>query len=105
AGGVRCDVANINPGAVAVVTVQVQATATVVVANRVQGTGSRIDLVSANNAAEITKKVLPVNNLVLSMTASTNQVVLGLPLTYFLTVTNQGPVAATRVMLTNTYPS
>ncbi len=105
AGVVRCDVANINPGAAAVVTIQVQAATTGVVTNRVQVTGDRLDLVAANNTAEITTRVLPVNNLVLSMAASTNQVVLGLPLTYFLTVTNQGPVVATRVMLTNTLPS
>jgi uncharacterized repeat protein (TIGR01451 family) len=104
AGVVRCDVANINPGAAAVLTIQVQPAAAGVVTNRVQVTGDRLDFVAANNTAEITTRMLPVNNLVLSMAASTNQVVLGLPLTYFLTVTNQGPVAATRVMLTNTLP-
>src|SRR5262249_46295549 len=52
-----------------------------------------------------TTRILPVNNLVLSMAASTNQVVLGTSLTYSFTVTNQGPIGATRVMLTNPLPS
>jgi len=106
AGGVvRCDVANIDPGAVAVVTIVVQAASSVIVTNRAQVSGDRLDLVAANNSAEITTRILPVNNLVLSMAASTNQVVLDTSVAYFLTVTNLGPVGATRVMLTNPLPN
>ena len=65
----------------------------------------QLDLNPSNNVATVSASVLPVNDLVLAMSASTNRVVLGQSLSYLLTVTNRGPANAAHVVLIDTLPS
>lgn len=58
----------------------------------------------ANNIATVTTAVGQAADLALGLTASPNPVVLTSNLTYFITVTNLGPNAATNVILNQTLP-
>ncbi|MEY2407860.1 MAG: large repetitive protein, partial [Verrucomicrobiota bacterium] len=101
---VLCDIANIDPGTAVLATIVVQASAPGSLTNKASVTGAHVDFVASNNSATVISTVLPVNNLVLTLNAQTNRVVLGGQLNYSLTVTNTGPAAAAHVVLADILP-
>ena len=70
--------------------------------NQVTTTGFDPD--TTNNTATSTSLLSPVN-LVVTTTTTPGPVLLGQPVTYLVTVTNQGPANATNVILTNVVPA
>lgn len=68
-------------------------------------TANELDLSPADNTATTVTVVQPVADLGLSIQLPTEAIVVGHPFTLSLTVTNQGPNAASDVLLTNTLPA
>ena len=64
-----------------------------------------LDPVPSNNSASSSTTILPLVDLAIGQTASTNQVFAGNNLIYNLTVTNRGPTAASGVILSDPLPA
>ncbi|MBL8115796.1 MAG: DUF11 domain-containing protein [Acidobacteria bacterium] len=107
-GSVSCSLGALTAGGQATVTVVVRplqagstsATATI--------SALETDPVTSNNQSTITTTVTGTgidSDISLSMTATSSPVILGNGVTYLLTVRNNGPSAATGVIVTDQYPS
>ena len=87
-------------GAEATVTLTVAATASGGFTNLAQVSASQPDVVPDNNLCETVVEVRPAADLGISKVVTPDPAALGVPLEYFLTVTNRGPDAATDAVLT-----
>ncbi|MCW5848657.1 MAG: DUF11 domain-containing protein, partial [Anaerolineae bacterium] len=63
------------------------------------------DRLAINNSATDTNTLTPRTDLVITQVAQPNPAVAGLPLTYTLTITNNGPSTANGVVVTDSLPS
>jgi uncharacterized repeat protein (TIGR01451 family) len=104
-GTVDCDFGTLARGADATITIKVTPTASGVITNMVNVTGSQHDPNSANNDAAIDTTVHSSADLRITKTDLPDPVVLGNDLTYTITVTNSGPDAATGVTMTDPLPA
>jgi uncharacterized repeat protein (TIGR01451 family) len=103
---VTCNLGNLNVGARARINVTVIPTSvgTAFSTATVGGTQQELDL-SNNSATLSTLVVAPSSDLGVAMIATPNPVANGAVLTYTVSVTNNGPSAASSVVLTNVLPT
>lgn len=104
---VTCNLGTIANGGSATVTIQVtpQAGAVPSITNTASVTGAITDSNAANNTATAVTTVTPVADLSVTKDDSPDPVNATQNLTYTVTVTNNGPSAATNVTLTDTLPA
>lgn len=101
---VTCDLGNLANTESATITLVVTPTKDGTITNLVSVTGNQPDHISSNNTdTESTTVVRPVD-LAVTKTASAEPATVGTLLTYTVTVTNNGPSAASGVALTDTLP-
>ena len=104
-GTVSCNLGNMSAGSNATVTVVVSPTATGAVFSTATVSSSVTDTDPSNNSATVGVLVNPaLADLALAIVGDVNPVALGGILTYTISVTNRGPVAAQNVMVTNLLP-
>ena len=103
-GTIQCDIANLNPNTAALATIVLQANSPALRTNAVSVSAAELDFSTSNNFARTPFTTLPLNDLVLTHSASTSRVVLGSRLTFNLAVTNNGPAPAAHVVLTDRLP-
>ena len=104
-GALCLDLGPLPAGTNVAVVVTGQAIAPGTFTNVFVATANELDLFPADNTATTVTVVQPVADLGLSMQLPTTAIVVGHPFTLLLTVTNQGPNAASDVLLTNTLPA
>ncbi|MGH2670667.1 MAG: beta-propeller fold lactonase family protein, partial [bacterium] len=104
-GTVTCSLGSLGSGDIAKVTIVVRPTELGSIVSTFGVTSSVADPETTNNSARVSTTVQPVADLSLTMADSPDPVVKGSPLTYTLTVTNQGPATATGVTLQDPLPS
>lgn len=107
-GTITCDVGTIASGDSASVTIKARTTATVagkVVGNLATVSGDDLDLNPNNNQASATIRVKPLVDLRLTKVASNPTPDAGGPVSYTLTLVNNGPSPATGVTITDHLPS
>jgi uncharacterized repeat protein (TIGR01451 family) len=102
---VSCALGSLTSGANATVTIVVSPTVAGPLGNTATVTGDQDDPDRGDNTAEQATTVDPVADLALAKSDSPDPVQVGQPLTYMLTVTNNGPSAATGVTLSDTLPT
>ncbi len=102
---VTCQFGALVSNATASVTINVTTTAVGPATNSASVVSEVTDFFLANNSALVIATVNPVADLSVSKTVSTNVVVLGSNVVYTVIVTNQGPSAATSVVLTDALPA
>jgi uncharacterized repeat protein (TIGR01451 family) len=102
---ISCALGTLANGASATVSIQVQPVAVGSPVNTATATANEADPVPANNSASVAVQILPSADMALTKTAQPNPVNAGSPLTYTLTVTNNGPSPATGVKITDTLPA
>lgn len=105
AGTVTCATPGLNVGASSTFNLVVESNAVGVYTNTATVAGTAADLIVNNNSSSATTTVLPVADLSITKTASPDPATINQPLTYTLTVSNNGPSAATGVIVTDTLPS
>ena len=105
-GMVTCELGELANGESATVTLVVTSTEEGKISNIASVTSSIADADTANNAAEAMTTVATVADSDLAMTTvgSANTIIVGDELAYTLTVTNNGPEAATEMELTDFLP-
>ena len=107
-GTVKCDVGTIATGATASVTIRTHTTAAVAgmsVGNLATVSGNEQDPTPANNQAAATITVQPLVDLELKKVASNPAPAAGGPVSYSLTLLNNGPSPATGVTITDPLPT
>lgn len=106
-GVVSCSLSNLASGASAAftVTVQVSPGASGVITNTASVSSDAIDPNPLNDSATVTTTLQTQADLALSKSANPDPVQVSALLTYTLVITNQGPVAAANVILTDTLPA
>ena len=107
-GTVTCPVGTISSAGTASVTIKAHTTPAIAgmsVANIASVSANEHDPNSANNQANTTIKVQPLVDLSLKKVASTPAPAAGGPVSYTLTLTNNGPSPATGVTVTDPLPS
>ncbi len=107
-GTVKCDVGTIATGATASVTIRTHTTAAVAgmsVGNLATVSGNEQDPTPANNQAAATITVQPLVDLELKKVASNPAPAAGGPVSYSLTLLNNGPSPATGATITDPLPS
>jgi uncharacterized repeat protein (TIGR01451 family)/uncharacterized delta-60 repeat protein len=94
-------------GAIAVVSADIRLVSAGLIDNQVHVSADEADVLPLNNQAAATVLVTPavVADLVLDMVATPEPVLAGQNLTYVIGITNDGPLVATGVMMTNFLPS
>ncbi len=106
ASPVSCSLGDLSNGASATVTIIAAPQFAATYVNTASVISSSADINPANNSATISATVnTPMADLALTKTASSGSIRLGSDLTYTLMVTNNGPLAADSVQLTDTLPS
>jgi uncharacterized repeat protein (TIGR01451 family) len=103
-GVVSCTLTGVANGATAVVTVVVIPNQPGELSNMATTTANEPDPDPDNNSDTLLTTVLPQADLALAKTAVAPTATIGQPITYTLTITNQGPSLATAVLLTDTLP-
>ena len=107
-GTVSCDIGTLATGDSASVTIDARTTALIsgtVVGNLATVSGNELDPTPANNQAAASITVRPLVDLKLTKVASNPTPTAGGPVTYTLTLLNNGPSPATGVMITDPLPS
>ena len=107
AGGVvTCSLGQVNNGGRATITVVVQPALTGNLTSTASVSSSEPDPDASNNSATIVSRANPPTaDLVVGLLAMPNPVLVGGTLTYTVSVTNNGPSAASGVMVTNVLPA
>jgi uncharacterized repeat protein (TIGR01451 family) len=100
-----CNVGDLAMGGTAAFTVTVTPTATGIFTNTAVVLGNESDMDMSNNAAEVGTAVLPVIDLVIEKTGSSDWLYVGHILTYSLSISNSGPSPATGVIVTDNLPA
>jgi uncharacterized repeat protein (TIGR01451 family) len=97
----------IDPGSNVIVTIVVSPTVTgnITAQTTVTLSPTETDPISYNNTASVTTTVGPAADLSVSAFATPSPVVSGSNITYIITISNQGPSAATGVTLSQSLPS
>jgi len=103
-GIVTCDLGSIAPSATAVATITVTPTVAGALTTAISVGGSTVDFVPGNNLLVAATTARPATDLFLTQSVSTNQALLGQPLTYTLNLTNRGPNRANNVRLSDPLP-
>ena len=93
------------PGAQALVTVVLQATAAGSVTETATVTSQSFDADPSNNVSSVTTTVAPACDLAVTVSVDNDVAAVGMPLDYTVTVTNNGPSDATGVVLNDTLPA
>ncbi|MFI5729684.1 hypothetical protein ACIA49_06135 [Kribbella sp. NPDC051587] len=106
-GQVRCALGDLGNGSTATITVtaQVAATATGTLINSATATSPTPDPEKSNNTGRTSDDLKPSADLAITKTAQPAPVQAGRPVTYTLTVTNNGPSAAQSVTVTDPVPA
>ena len=105
-GVVTANLGQMGPSAVATVTVVVKPTTAGVISSTATAASELPDPNPLNNTATVVTHVTPPTaDLALGLTAAPASTVVGSTLTYTVSVTNNGPVTATGVLVTNILPS
>jgi uncharacterized repeat protein (TIGR01451 family) len=104
-GTVTCSLGSLAASATATVTIQVRPTAPGTITNRASVKAAVFDPTPADNSDSEDTTVLPVADLSISKSDAPDPVLVGETLVYGLTVRNDGPDAATGVMVTDTLPA
>lgn len=102
--GIKCKLGNIPSGGSATVVVAVPATAPGSIVDTVSVKSDQPDPNLVNNTDTEATMVLAVVDLAVSKVVSPKESVVGQPITYTITVTNNGPSAATGVVVTDKLP-
>jgi uncharacterized repeat protein (TIGR01451 family) len=104
-GTVVCNLGTLTNQGEAAVTIVVQTTIEGVLSNTASVVGSPLDPDPTNNSSTETTIVGPAADLAIAMVGTPNPVTVGEHLTYTITITNDGPSAATGVVVTDTLPA
>ncbi len=105
-GVVTAALGNLDAGASATVAVVVQPATAGTITSTATVTSVDPELNPADNSAMAVTVVFgPVSDLAVSLAEAPNPTIVGGPLTYTVTVTNNGPATATGVVLSNTLPA
>lgn len=105
-GVVTATLGNLDAGASATISVVVLPTTAGTITSTANATSVDPELNPADNSATATTVVFgPVSDLAVSLADAPNPTIVGGPLTYTVTVTNNGPATATGVVLSNTLPA
>ena len=107
-GTVTCDLGTLASGDSTAVTIDARTTAAIsgtVVGNLATVSGNELDPIPANNQASATITVRPLVDLKLTKVASNPTPAAGGPVSYTLTLVNNGPSPATSVTITDPLPS
>jgi len=107
AGTVTCNLGTIASGANTVITIVVTPTgaAAASISNTASVTSAVTDPTPANNSQTITTTVTPIADLAITKTDTPDPVAVASNITYTITVTNNGPSAATGVTVTDNVPA
>ncbi len=103
-GTVTCNLGNLTSGNGATVTITVTPNTAGTITNTASVTGNEGDPDTSNNSASESTTVIAAADLAVTKSDSPDPVLLGLGLTYTVTVINNGPNNATGVTLTDTLP-
>lgn len=104
AGVVSCNIGGLVRNATATITIEVTPTQVGILSNTAVVAGNEGDPDPSNNSSTIETDVVNVADLGITQTATPNPVQAGQNLTYALTVTNYGPLAATGVTVDDVLP-
>lgn len=103
-GVVRFEVGELAAGASATATLVVSPSETGLVTNTVSASAEEVDLVPENNTAAVVTSAIRIADLSLSRTDPPATGLIGSPFLLKLSVTNQGPHTARRVLVTDALP-
>ncbi len=107
AGVVKCTLGTVPGGSTRALTLTVVPDSLLAgtIVNQAAVAGSEVDPVTANNTAFAVNTVIAVADLAVNQTSAPTLPLLGSLLTYTVTVTNNGPSAASGIVLTDTLPA
>jgi uncharacterized repeat protein (TIGR01451 family) len=101
---VTCNLGSLASGSNATITIVVRPTQTGTITNTASVSGNEADPTPANNTATAMTTVNPQADLIITKADTPDPVLVGNNLTYLLTVTNNGPSAATNVTVNDPLP-
>ena len=105
AGGLVFDLGDLTNSARATITITLKPTVVGFVTNTATVGAQSMELTPGDNTATVVTTVSPPSGLLVTATDSPDPVTAGQNVTYTITVTNRGPIAATSVVVTNTLPA
>ncbi len=104
-GQVVASLGDLAPGAQALVTAVLQATAAGSITETATVTSQSFDADPSNNVSSVTTTVAPACDLAVTVSADNDVAAVGMQLDYTVTLTNNGPSDATGVVLNDTLPA
>ena len=105
AGGLIFNLGDLTNSARATISITFQTTVVGFVTNTATVGAQSMELTPADNTAFVVTTVSPPAGLLVTATDAPDPVTAGQNVTYTITVTNRGPIAATSVLVTNTLPA